>query len=42
MAQKRTFNKLAIDDVSQFVFVSFPNPGTTKQGIVLGGGDVVP
>ncbi|MBQ6390298.1 MAG: hypothetical protein IJH88_01585, partial [Eggerthellaceae bacterium] len=42
MAQKRTFSTLAIDDVNQFVFGSCPNPVTTKRGIVLGGGDVVP
>lgn len=42
MPQKRTFDKLAISNVDEFVFGSCPNPVTTKSGLVLGGGDVIP
>ena len=42
MAEKRTFEKLAIDNVDDFIFGTCPNPVKTKKGLVLGGGDVIP
>ena len=42
MPQKRVFDKLAIDNLDEFVFGSCPNPVTTKKGLVIGGGDVLP
>lgn len=42
MPEKRTFDKLAIDNVDEFIFGSSPYPVTTKRGIVIGGGDVIP
>lgn len=42
MPQKRVFEKLAIDNLDEFVFGSCPNPVTTKKGLVIGGGDVLP
>ena len=42
MPQKRTFDKLAISNPDEFIFGSCPNPVTTKSGMVIGGGDVLP
>ncbi len=42
MAQKREFKKLAIDNVDEFIFGTCPHPVTTKSGLVIGGGDVIP
>ncbi|WP_041668821.1 methanol--corrinoid methyltransferase [Acetobacterium woodii] len=39
---KKTFNKLAISKLDDFVYGSCPNPVTTKSGMVIGGGLVYP
>ena len=42
MPQKRVFKELAIDSMDDFLYGTCPNPVTTKKGLVIGGGDVLP
>jgi methanol--5-hydroxybenzimidazolylcobamide Co-methyltransferase len=42
MTRIQTFDSLAIDNLDDFIFGTCPKPITTRHGVVLGGGDVVP
>jgi methanol--5-hydroxybenzimidazolylcobamide Co-methyltransferase len=40
--KKKTFTKLAYDSANDMIYGVCPNPVTTKHGVVVGGGEIVP